>query len=376
MARWRASWRGGWARWPGRAAGTCQGPGRWPGPARRNGPAPLRELFARLAGPLSGPATPGAWAFGRLLAALDGTVLDVPYSPANMAAFGAPPAAAAAAGDFPQVRVVTLTACGTRAILDAAFRGRRAPRSSEQDLARKIAARGPVPGRDADPGRPELRRLPGRRRPRRHRRGPADPGQVQPVVTRAGGPAGRLGPLRAARPARPAQRTAVARYRRPARCPGPRRRCPVRRSSTPRSPSPRPAGQPRTERCRLITTLHELAGRTRRRPGRLLPPALGSRDRLPRPQDRHPRPRPHPALPVPGRRHPGNLGPALRLPAHRRRPRPRRRHRRPRPRPHLRHRDPARHPPRHHHHPPCPPPSPPKPSPPCSRPAAPAATPA
>jgi hypothetical protein len=127
------------------------GPGGWhlPGTGalararRRAGPGPLRELFARLAGPLAGPGTPGAFAFGRLLAALDGTFLDVPYSPANLAAFGAPPAGSGgAAGGFPQVRVVTLVACGTRAIIDAAFRGRRAARSSEQDLARKIAARG------------------------------------------------------------------------------------------------------------------------------------------------------------------------------------------------------------------------------------------
>jgi Insertion element 4 transposase N-terminal/Transposase DDE domain len=126
------------------------GPGGWhlPGTGalararRRAGPGPLRELFTRLAGPLAGPGTPGAFAFGRLLAALDGTMLDVPCSPANAAAFGAPPSGSSGAGGFPQVRVVTLVACGTRGIMDAVFRGRRAPRASEQDLARKLAARG------------------------------------------------------------------------------------------------------------------------------------------------------------------------------------------------------------------------------------------
>jgi Insertion element 4 transposase N-terminal/Transposase DDE domain len=125
------------------------GPGGWhlPGTGalararRRAGPAPLRELFTRLAGPLAGPGTPGAFAFGRLLAALDGTMLDVPCSPANAAAFGAPPSGGGHGG-FPQVRLVTLGACGTRGIIDAVFRGCRAPRASEQDLARKLAARG------------------------------------------------------------------------------------------------------------------------------------------------------------------------------------------------------------------------------------------
>jgi hypothetical protein len=129
--------------------GPLAGPGGWrlPGTGalararRRVGPAPLRLLFARLAGPLAGPGTPGAFAFGRLLAALDGTVLDVPASPANLAAFGPPPTGGGH-GAFPQVRVVTLVACGTHGIIDAVFRGRCARASSEQDLARKIAARG------------------------------------------------------------------------------------------------------------------------------------------------------------------------------------------------------------------------------------------
>jgi len=131
------------------------GPGGWhlPGTGalararRRAGPAPLRMLFAALAGPLAGGDTPGAWAFGRLLTALDGTTLDVPYSAANIAAFGAPPGAEGRAGGWPQVRLLSLTACGTRGIIDAVFRGCRARCSSEQHLARTIAARGQlIPG--------------------------------------------------------------------------------------------------------------------------------------------------------------------------------------------------------------------------------------
>jgi hypothetical protein len=108
---------------------------------RRVGPGPLKLLFRALAGPLAGAGTPGAWQFGRLLAALDATLLDVPYSAANLAAFGAPPNGTRAGG-FPQVRLATITACGTRGIIGAVFRGRRAPRSSEQDLARALAGQG------------------------------------------------------------------------------------------------------------------------------------------------------------------------------------------------------------------------------------------
>lgn len=125
------------------------GPGGWAVPGtgalararRRTGPRPLKLLFAALAGPLAGPGTPGACLSGRLMVALDGTMLNTPHTPANIAAFGPPPSRHGSAG-FPQVRLVTLTACGTRGLVDAAFRGRCAARSSEQDLARRLAAGG------------------------------------------------------------------------------------------------------------------------------------------------------------------------------------------------------------------------------------------
>src|SRR5215472_7552227 len=103
---------------------------------RRVGVAPFRVLFAGLAGPLAGPGTAGARAFGRLVVALDGTTVEVPATAANVAAFGPPPSG----GAFPQVRLVTLAGCGSRGIADAAFGPRL--RRSEQDLARKIARRG------------------------------------------------------------------------------------------------------------------------------------------------------------------------------------------------------------------------------------------
>src|SRR5262249_61602954 len=105
------------------------GPGGWhvPGTAaltrarRRLGPAPFAALFRALAGPLASPATPGAMAFGRLLAAVDGTTLDVPHTPANLAAFGPPPRGSRGPGGFPQIRLMTLAATGTRALADAEF---------------------------------------------------------------------------------------------------------------------------------------------------------------------------------------------------------------------------------------------------------------
>ena len=236
------------------------GPGGWhlPGTGalararRRAGPAPLRELFTRLAGPLAGPGTPGAFAFGRLLAALDGTMLDVPCSPANAAAFGAPPSGSSGAGGFPQVRVVTLVACGTRGIMDAVFRGRRAPRASEQDLARKLAARGrcqrgmlviadrnfggyPVAAALAATGADLLIRV--------------KSSQWLPVLeVLPDGSARSVLPHPAA-----GQRAAVARYHGRA-LPGPPAGLAVRLIEAEITITP-DGGQPRTERVRLITTI-------------------------------------------------------------------------------------------------------------------------
>ncbi len=109
---------------------------------RRVGPAPFELLFWRLASPLAGPGTPGAAAFGRLLMAIDGTTVDVAHTAANIAVFGRP-----AGGRFPQARLVTVTGCGTRGVAGAAFGARCGPGTSEQALARQVAARGVlVPG--------------------------------------------------------------------------------------------------------------------------------------------------------------------------------------------------------------------------------------
>ena len=86
----------------------------------RLGPAPLKELFGRVARPLAGTDTPGAWYRGRRLVGLDGTTVDLPDAPALGQRFGRPPASRGASG-FPQLRLVTLTETGTHAIFAATF---------------------------------------------------------------------------------------------------------------------------------------------------------------------------------------------------------------------------------------------------------------
>jgi len=88
----------------------------------RLGPAPLRALFAEVARPLATRKTKGAWYRGWRLVALDGTTLDVPDTPANVAAFGRP-GGGRGPGAFPQVRLVGLVECGTHAVVDAAMGG-------------------------------------------------------------------------------------------------------------------------------------------------------------------------------------------------------------------------------------------------------------
>jgi hypothetical protein len=109
---------------------------------RRLGPRPFELLFARLAGPLATPADPGAAAFGLVVMAIDGTMLDLPATPANLAAFGPPPRGPDGGGGCPQARLVVLSGCGTRGLADAMFAPRKGPGTSEQALARAIAGRG------------------------------------------------------------------------------------------------------------------------------------------------------------------------------------------------------------------------------------------
>ena len=86
----------------------------------RLGPAPLRALFDLLRGSAAAPRTNGSWWRGLLVCAIDGTTLDVPDTPGHRARLGKQDNQYATAG-YPQIRLVALVACGTRAIIDAVF---------------------------------------------------------------------------------------------------------------------------------------------------------------------------------------------------------------------------------------------------------------
>ncbi|MBA3488117.1 MAG: IS4 family transposase [Longispora sp.] len=86
----------------------------------RVGVAPLKALFDLLRGPAStAQATAVRWR-GLLVCAIDGTTLDVPDCPANVHHLGKHRCQHGSAG-YPQIRLVALVACGTRAIIDAVF---------------------------------------------------------------------------------------------------------------------------------------------------------------------------------------------------------------------------------------------------------------
>jgi hypothetical protein len=86
----------------------------------RLGVRPIAELYHRCAHLLATPDTPGAFRFGLRLMALDGTLENVPDTPANRRYFGGP-SNQHGAGSFPQVRALYLIECATHAIIDAGF---------------------------------------------------------------------------------------------------------------------------------------------------------------------------------------------------------------------------------------------------------------
>ena len=85
----------------------------------RLGPAPLKELFERVARPFAEAQTAGAWYRGHRLVSLDGTTIDLPDTPDLEDHFGRP-AAARGISSFPQLRLLTLIETGTHAIFAVA----------------------------------------------------------------------------------------------------------------------------------------------------------------------------------------------------------------------------------------------------------------
>jgi hypothetical protein len=84
---------------------------------RRLGPGPLRALFFLLRGPSPADAR---WR-GLLVCAVDGTVMTVADSTANLAAYAKQKGGATGGSGYPQLRLLALVSCGTRTVIDAVF---------------------------------------------------------------------------------------------------------------------------------------------------------------------------------------------------------------------------------------------------------------
>ena len=89
----------------------------------RLGPMPLRLLFEDVAGPLATPGVTGAFWRGLRVTSVDGTTLDVQATDGNWDRFGGPSTKTAQGerlrGGFPQLRLLVLAECGTRALIGA-----------------------------------------------------------------------------------------------------------------------------------------------------------------------------------------------------------------------------------------------------------------
>jgi hypothetical protein len=107
---------------------------------KRLGPEPLELLFDKVAVPVAGELTRGAFMRHWRLMAIDGFELDVPDTPANAAAFGYP-AGAREHPAFPKVRVVTIGECGSHAKVAAQIGPVGGKGTCEQALARRMFGR-------------------------------------------------------------------------------------------------------------------------------------------------------------------------------------------------------------------------------------------
>ncbi len=121
------------------------------GVRRRVGEKPLESLFRRLCPAPAPGRSPWSHICGLLAVAWDGTTVTVQDTAENTAAFGKPGTrnkrAAGEQGErqdavaYPQLRLVTLMACGTRILLDAAFGPARGKGTGERALARALLGR-------------------------------------------------------------------------------------------------------------------------------------------------------------------------------------------------------------------------------------------
>jgi hypothetical protein len=104
------------------------------------GARPLHALFRQVCRPQAQPTTPGAFLFGLRLMAIDGTVENVPDTPANDHYFGRP-GSRRGRGGYPQAKALYLVECGTHAIVDGGiWPCRTSERTVGQRLLRSVDA--------------------------------------------------------------------------------------------------------------------------------------------------------------------------------------------------------------------------------------------
>jgi len=104
---------------------------------RRLGPGPLRELFFLLRGPSPADAR---WR-GLLVCAVDGTIMTVADSAANLTAYAKQKGGATGGSSYPQLRLLALVSCGTRTVIDAVFGPTSAGETTyAADLVRSLRA--------------------------------------------------------------------------------------------------------------------------------------------------------------------------------------------------------------------------------------------
>ena len=106
----------------------------------RLGFEPLRDIFTRVAVPAADQLTRGAFLGPWRLMSIDGLEWDAPDTGENAAAFGYSGSGADRSA-FPKVRVVTVSECGSHAVVDAGIGGVAGKGAGEQSLARRLYAR-------------------------------------------------------------------------------------------------------------------------------------------------------------------------------------------------------------------------------------------
>jgi hypothetical protein len=100
----------------------------------RLGFEPVAQVFDTVAVPVADQLTPGAWLGRWRLMAIDGVDWDVPDTPDNVAEFGYAGAGSTSSA-FPKTRLVTISECGSHAVVAAAIGGAN---TAEQKLARTL----------------------------------------------------------------------------------------------------------------------------------------------------------------------------------------------------------------------------------------------